>query len=85
MNSPNDPTRLPPPLDLSGWKNAPAVLMVVGGFLCVIGAGIDLKEFGYSWLLAFMFYLTIALGALFLVLIPSFDRCGLVRCHPPVL
>jgi len=76
MNPPNPPNPLPPPLDLSRWKNAPAALMVVGGFLCVAGAGIDLKEFGYSWLLAFMFYLTIALGALFLVLIHHLSDAG---------
>ena len=76
MNLPDEPTHPPPPLDLSRWKNAPAVLMVLGGFLCVAGAGIDLKEFGYSWLLAFVFYLTIALGALFLVLIHHLTDAG---------
>ena len=37
MSSHNETTHLPPPLDLSGWRNAPAVLMVVGGILSVIG------------------------------------------------
>lgn len=50
--------------------------MVVGGFVCVAGAGMRLKEFGYAWLLAFMFYLTIALGALFLVLIHHLSDAG---------
>jgi len=76
MNPHNDPTHLPPPLDLSRWKQAPVALMAVGGFLCVAGAGIDLREFGYSWLLAFMFYLTLALGALFLVLIHHLTDAG---------
>jgi hypothetical protein len=38
MSSPNDTTPLPPPLDLSGWRKAPAVLMAVGAVLSVIGA-----------------------------------------------
>jgi len=75
MSLPNELTRLPP-LDLSRWKNLPAALMVVGGFLCVTGAVIDLKKFGYSWLLAFVFYLTVALGALFLVLIHHLTDAG---------
>ena len=29
---------------------------------------LDLKQFGYSWLLAFMFYLSLVLGAAFLVM-----------------
>ena len=76
MNPASHPTSLPPPLDLSRWKNVPAALMAMGGFLCVAGAGIDYREFGYSWLLAFMFYLTIALGALFLVLIHHLTDAG---------
>ena len=36
----------------------------------------DPAEFGYSWLLAFMFYLTIALGALFLVMIHHLTDAG---------
>ena len=76
MNQSKNTTLLPPPLDLSKWRKAPAILMAVGGFLCVVGAGINLKEFGYSWLLAFMFYLTIALGALFLVLIHHLTDAG---------
>ena len=58
MNSHRRNNPLPPPLDLSLWRKLPAVLMAVGGVLCVAGAGIDLQEFGFSWLLAFMFYLT---------------------------
>jgi hypothetical protein len=67
-------THLPPPLDLSGWRKLPTVLMVIGGFLSLVGALLswrrnDLHEFGFSWLLAFMFYYSIALGALFLVMV----------------
>ena len=67
---------LPPPLDLSGWRKAPVVLMVIGGILSVIGLIASPEEFGYSWLTAFMFYLTIALGALFLVLVHHLTDAG---------
>ena len=60
----HDPTPSPPPLDLSGWRKLPTVLMVVGGLLSVLGAAVNPKEFGFSWLLAFMFYYSLALGAL---------------------
>jgi len=65
----NETTHLPPPLDLSKWRKLPIGLMVVGGLLALVGAVTNPKEFGYSWLLAFMFYYSIALGALFLVLV----------------
>ena len=50
--------------------------MTVGGVLCVAGAGISLQEFGFSWLVAFMFYLSIALGALFLVMVHHLTDAG---------
>jgi hypothetical protein len=58
------------PLDLSKWRNAPVILMAVGG----IGAGIGMAtcgstQFAFSWLLAFMFFLSLCLGALFLVMV----------------
>jgi hypothetical protein len=77
----NETTHLPPPLDLSRWKSVPAILMVVGGILSLIGAIVSLRqdcgaEFGFSWLLAFMFYLTIALGALFWVVVHHLSDAG---------
>src|SRR5215469_12547194 len=68
--------QLPPPLDLSKWRKVPCYLMVGGGVLAGIGAIANLREFGYSWLLAFMFYLSIALGALFLVLMHHLFDAG---------
>src|ERR1700710_1063641 len=83
MSSHNDKTHLPPPLDLSMWSKLPAVLMAVGGTLVVAGAaigfcgnGIELQIFGFSWLLAFLFYLSIALGALFLVMVHHLTDAG---------
>jgi len=72
-----------PPLDLSGWRKLPAVLMVIGGLLSVVGVLASFfnqkdggASFGLSWLLAFMFYYSIALGALFLVLIHHLTDAG---------
>src|ERR1044071_3027219 len=63
------------PLDLSKWRNVPIILMAAGGLLAVIGAVVSFgdhdhpgRQFGFSWLLAFMFCLSICLGALFLVI-----------------
>jgi len=42
--------------------------MGIGGVIAAIGAIVNATEFLYSWLLAFMFFLSIGLGALFLVI-----------------
>src|SRR5207302_11151616 len=57
-----------PVLDLSKWRNVPLILMGVGGVLTLIGALVNHKSFYYSWLTAFMFFLSLGLGALFLIL-----------------
>ena len=62
------PIAVAAPLDLSRWRNVPVILLVVGGVLSVIGWIGFPREFAYSWLLAFMFFLSISLGAMFLVL-----------------
>jgi hypothetical protein len=72
----NENNALPPPLDLSGWRKLPAVLMAGGAVLSVIGAVVNPAEFGFSWLLAFMFFLSIALGALFLVMVHHLTDAG---------
>src|SRR5208283_1688150 len=56
------------PLEFSRWRKVPACLIGGGLVLCLIGALLDLRQFGYSWLLAFMFYLSLVLGAAFLVM-----------------
>jgi len=81
MSSNHEKNQLPPPLDLSGWKLLPTFFMVVGGILSVLGLAIscykkELFEFGCSWLLAFMFYYSIALGSLFLVMIHHLSGAG---------
>jgi len=80
MSQPDDfdheDPKLPPPLDLTKWRKLPARLMIVGGAVAVIGAVTNLREFGYSWLLAFMFFLSLGLGALFLVLVHHLFDAG---------
>src|SRR5437868_5156976 len=85
----DETNHLPPPLDLSRWRKAPVILMIVGGILCVAGLVISLihgrnpqtgalggTEFGYAWLLAFMFYLTVTLGCLFWVTVHHLTDAG---------
>ena len=67
--SSHTPSATPPPLDLSKWQKVPTLLMAIGGLLAFLGAFVNIKQFGYSWLLAFMFFLSFCLGALFLVLV----------------
>jgi hypothetical protein len=55
-------------------RRGPDLLVAGGAVACLAGLAIDLarhhdlKQFGYSWLLAFMCWLSVVLGALFLVL-----------------
>jgi hypothetical protein len=58
-----------PPLDLSRWRNVPNLLIGAGGVLAVIGWITNAQQFGYSWLFAYMFFLSFCLGALFLVIV----------------
>ena len=59
---------MPRPLDLSRWRGVPTLLMLGGGALALLGAILNVKEFAFTWLLAFMFFLSVCLGALFLVI-----------------
>lgn len=73
----NDDPKLPLPLDLSRWRTLPVKLMGGGIIVAILGAVIShfrhpeaemLVQFGYAWLVAFMFCLSLGLGALFLVI-----------------
>src|ERR1700690_3304788 len=71
----------PPPLDLSRWRKAPTTLMAAGGTLVLLGALVSFnhdggRQFAFSWLLAFMFCLSLCLGALFLVLVHHLFDAG---------
>src|SRR5436190_17995937 len=76
MSSETRTTSAPVPLDLSKWRNVPMMLMVGGGILALIGLIVNREEFGYSWLLAFMFFLSICLGGLFLVIVHHLFDAG---------
>src|SRR5438045_2460278 len=74
MSAQNEPAKQPP-LDLSKWRNVPTRLILGGGLVALVGLGLSFghnhdggQQFAYCWLLAFMFCLSIGLGALFLVL-----------------
>jgi hypothetical protein len=56
------------PLDLSRWRRLPVALMAGGGVLSLVGAVVSPLQFSYSYLTAFMFFLSLGLGALFLVI-----------------
>ena len=63
-------------LDLSRWRNAPLILMLVGAALAALGFFVNREQLAYSWLLSFMFFLSLCLGALFLVIIHHLFDAG---------
>jgi hypothetical protein len=68
------------PLDLSGWRTMPMKLMAAGAVFIVIGlivAGGQWREqLAFSWLLGFMFFLSLCGGALFLVIVHHLFDAG---------
>src|SRR5437763_9128783 len=62
------------PLDLAPYRNVPVIAIVGGivlmvlGFAAVGGGDVGLRQFGFSWLLAVMFFLSLCMGAFFLTL-----------------
>ena len=62
-------------------SSLPGAMIFFGGALTVAGLIASIirnggKEFGFSWLLAFMFYYSIALGALFIVIVHHLTDAG---------
>src|SRR5688572_13136165 len=82
-------------LDLRRWSKLPLILLVAGLVLGGIGAFVDKQRFAYSYLLAYMFFLSICLGGLFLVIlhhlfdaswsVPIRRICEHVACLLPVM
>src|SRR5947207_1021640 len=66
----------PLPLNLAKYRNLPFLLMAVGAVICAIGAVFRVKEFAFCWLQSFMFFLSICLGAWFLVLVHHLFDAG---------
>lgn len=64
------------PLDLSRWRNLPNLLIIGGAVGAALGLILNLKQFAFSWLLAFMFFLSLCLGGLFLVLVHHLFDAG---------
>jgi hypothetical protein len=62
------PAMSEPRLDISRWRNVPMILVAIGGVISLIGAAFFTRQFAYAWLLAFMFFLSLCLGSLFLIL-----------------
>jgi hypothetical protein len=58
-------------IDLGKWSIVPPALIAVGGLGVLIGLAFPglRMQLGYSYLLAFMFFLSLCLGGLFLVMI----------------
>ncbi len=75
------PASARPPLDLSKWHPLPNWLIGVGTVLVALGLVVSglhdgFRQFGYCWLLAFMFFLSLCLGAMFLVLVHHLFDAG---------
>jgi hypothetical protein len=54
---------------VSRWTKVPAALMVLGGLGTVTGWAVDPRQLGCSYLLAFMFFLSLCVGGMFLVMV----------------
>lgn len=63
-------------LDLLKWRNLPAILMAAGAVLALLGFFFQREHFAYAWLLSFMFFLSLSLGALFLVIVHHLFDAG---------
>ena len=82
MSSPNKSAATAEPLDLSPWRVLPMALIAGGAVFILLGFQVDSaffhadveKQFAFSWLLAFMFFLSLGLGSLgFVILHHLFD------------
>ena len=59
-----------PELKLPEWAGKiPLRLLIVGAVLALIGVGLNPSHLAHAWLVSFMFYLSICLGAFFVVLL----------------
>lgn len=69
------------PLDLSKWRKVPMLLLLGGFVIAGVGGLVSAKhdggrEFGFAWLTAFMFFLSLGLGGLFLTMVHHLFDAG---------
>lgn len=59
------------PLDLTKWRPVPNILIGVGAIGVLVGLAVGglRQQFLFSWLTAYMFYLSLMLGGMFLVIV----------------
>ena len=71
---------MPQPLDLSKWRNLPRQLLFAGGLIGLLGLAVSYKgggaDFLFSYLVAFMFILSLGAGSLFLVVVHHLFDAG---------
>ena len=71
---------MPPPLDLSKWRNLPVQLLIAGLLVGLLGLAISFKsggvDFLFAYLVAFMFILSLGAGSLVLVMIHHLFDAG---------
>jgi hypothetical protein len=59
-----------PEITLPAWAGkVPLILLVAGAVLALAGFFVNQSHFAHAWLVSFMFYLSICLGAFFVVLV----------------
>lgn len=57
------------PPGLAQWRSLPQILIATGAVLGLVGLVTNREQFGYSYLLAFIFFLSLCLGGLFLTML----------------
>lgn len=71
---------MPQPLDLSRWRNLPVQMLIGGLVVGLFGLAINFKgggvNFLFSYLVAFMFILSLGAGSLFLVMVHHLFDAG---------
>jgi hypothetical protein len=64
------------PLNLARWRNVPLILIAAGAVLALLGFLLRPEHFAHAWLVSFMFFLSLCLGALFLVIVHHLFDAG---------
>ena len=62
--------------ETTNWRSIPQIAVGIGLVLCIYGLVQDKQQFAFSYLTAFMFFLSLGLGSLFLVLVHHLFDAG---------